>query len=108
MEVQGEAILQFLTRWKEYSPVQQRKAAAILGALVADAAGRLSSCVIIYCCLLDLALPITLTVDSGRSVFAKLTRQVPDELILKCQLSVLSSCMQTSALWPFTCKVVSS
>lgn len=42
MEVQGEAILQFLTRWKEYSPVQQRKAAAILGALVADAAGRLT------------------------------------------------------------------
>ena len=48
--MQGEVILQFLTRWKEYSPVQQRKAAAILGALVADAAGRLSSCVITVAC----------------------------------------------------------
>ena len=36
----AEAIL---ARWKEYSPVQQRKAAAILGALVADAAGRLAA-----------------------------------------------------------------
>ena len=38
----AEAIL---ARWKEYSPVQQRKAAAILGALVADAAGRLAAVV---------------------------------------------------------------
>ena len=30
-----------LARWKEYTHLQQRKAAAILGALVADAAGRL-------------------------------------------------------------------
>ena len=39
----AEAIL---ARWKEYSPVQQRKAAAILGALVADAAGRLAAVVL--------------------------------------------------------------
>ena len=37
-----------LARWKEFTPLQQRKAAAILGALVADAAGRLIAVMMWY------------------------------------------------------------
>ena len=37
-----------LARWKEYTHLQQRKAAAILGALVADAAGRLIAVMMWY------------------------------------------------------------